>query len=171
MCQIALSKSTKKKKKKTCCVIFWWRGCVVFLTTVTTVTAVTSFFFYFLSTFGKSNLTHLTNNVMFSGQRFAILTVFFVRRGCMIFSCPQEVAWFCCCPERLPDLFVSREVLWFSPNRPTGPIRSSSCNVRPHLVSCPLPMRFSQGSKGGPSGAKLSPTVASVPWKNLHPSS
>ena len=28
-------------------------------------------------------------------------------------------------------------------------------------------MRFSQGSKGGPRGAKLSPTMASVPWKNV----
>ena len=26
-------------------------------------------------------------------------------------------------------------------------------------LCCPLPMRFSQGSKGGPRGAKLSPTV------------
>ena len=32
---------------------------------------------------------------------------------------------------------------------------------------CPLPMQFSQGSKGGPRGAKPSPTVASVPWKNI----
>ena len=30
---------------------------------------------------------------------------------------------------------------------------------------CPLPTRFSQGSKGGPREAKLSPTVASVPWR------
>ena len=28
-------------------------------------------------------------------------------------------------------------------------------------------MQFSQGSKGGPRGAKSSPTVASVPWKNV----
>ena len=33
---------------------------------------------------------------------------------------------------------------------------------------CPLPMRFSQGSKGGPRGAKPSSTVASVPWKIYH---
>ena len=33
--------------------------------------------FYFLSTFGKSNLTHLKTDVMFSGQRFAILAMFF----------------------------------------------------------------------------------------------
>ena len=31
---------------------------------------------YFLSTFGKSNLTHLTTDVMFSGQHFAILAMF-----------------------------------------------------------------------------------------------
>ena len=31
---------------------------------------------YFLSTFGKSNLTHLKTDVMFSGQRFAILAMF-----------------------------------------------------------------------------------------------
>ena len=31
-----------------------------------------------LSTFGNSNLTHLTTNVIFSGQRFAILAMFFV---------------------------------------------------------------------------------------------
>ena len=33
---------------------------------------------YFLSSFGKSNLIHLTNNVMFPGQRFAILAMFFL---------------------------------------------------------------------------------------------
>ena len=36
------------------------------------------------------------------------------------------------------------------------------------VCCCPLPLRFSQGSKGGPRGAKLSPTVASVPLKNVH---
>jgi hypothetical protein len=36
----------------------------------------TSFSFYFLSTFGKSKSTHLTTDVMFSGQRFAILLMF-----------------------------------------------------------------------------------------------
>ena len=53
---------------------------MIFLTTATTVTAVTTvllFFFYFLITFGKKYLTHLTTNVMFSGQRFAILARFF----------------------------------------------------------------------------------------------
>ena len=54
----------------------------------------------------------------------------------------------------------------FSPNRPTGLIWSSSRNVCPWL--CPLPMRFSQGRKGVPRGAKPSHTVASVPWKNIH---
>ena len=41
------------------------------------------FFLNLISTFGKSNLTHLTTDVMFSGQRFAILAMF-----CW------EVAWF-----------------------------------------------------------------------------
>ena len=36
------------------------------------------YFLNFLSTFGKSNLTHLTTNVMFSGQRFEILAIFLV---------------------------------------------------------------------------------------------
>ena len=31
---------------------------------------------FFLSIFGKSNLTHLTTDVMFSGQRFAIIAMF-----------------------------------------------------------------------------------------------
>ena len=58
--------------------------------------------------------------------------------------------------------------LLFSPKRPTGPIQFSSCNVRPYpalFVSCPLPMGFSLGSKGGHRGAKQYPTVA--PWKML----
>ena len=33
-------------------------------------------FFHSLNIFGKSNLTHLTTDVMFSGQRFAILAMF-----------------------------------------------------------------------------------------------
>ena len=40
-----------------------------FLTTVTAVTSVKK-------PFGKSNLTHLTNDAMFSGQHFAILAMF-----------------------------------------------------------------------------------------------
>ena len=52
--------------------------------------------------FGKSNLTHLTTNVMFSGQCFAIFAMF-LWRGCKIyllerlhdFFCCWEVAWFC----------------------------------------------------------------------------
>ena len=64
----------------------------LFFTVVTAVTVVTvvrtimqplhtkshnlSFFFYFFIFFGKSNLTHLTADVMFSGQRFAILAMF-----------------------------------------------------------------------------------------------
>ena len=55
--------------------IFLGRGFVIFFTSVTTVTTV--FFFYFLSTFGKSNLTHLTTDVMFSGQPFAMVAMFF----------------------------------------------------------------------------------------------
>ena len=34
-------------------------------------------FFLLLITFEKSNITHLTSDVMFSGQRFAILAMFF----------------------------------------------------------------------------------------------
>ena len=37
-----------------------------------------SSFFYSLNMFGKSNLTHWTTDVMFSGQPFAILTMFFL---------------------------------------------------------------------------------------------
>ena len=33
---------------------------------------------YFFSSFGKSYLIHLTTNVMFSGQRFAILAMFYI---------------------------------------------------------------------------------------------
>ena len=35
-------------------------------------------FFYSLNIFGKSNLTHWTTDVMFSGQPFAIFTMFFL---------------------------------------------------------------------------------------------
>ena len=41
-------------------------------TTVTTVKNI-----YFLSTFANSNSTHLTTDVMFSGQHFSILAMFF----------------------------------------------------------------------------------------------
>ena len=34
-------------------------------------------FFYFLSTFVKSNLTHLTTDMMLSGQHFATLAMFY----------------------------------------------------------------------------------------------
>ena len=44
-------------------------------------------YFYFLSILGKSNLTHLTTNVMFS-QRFAILAMFFVEI-CWLTSVPM----------------------------------------------------------------------------------
>ena len=70
MCQIALTKRAEKKKQ-----FFKW--CAIFATTVTTVTAFTTVtFFYYHSTLGKSNLTHSTNDVMFSGQLFAILAMF-----------------------------------------------------------------------------------------------
>ena len=61
-----------------------------------------------------------------------------------------------------PGFAGSAKKLTFSPSQPTaGPIRSSSQNVCVcvGLCICPLPMRFSQGSKGGPRGAKLSPTA------------
>ena len=105
---------------------------MIFFTTVTTVKKI-------LSSFGNSNLTHLTIGVMFSGQCFATVAIFFWRgcvtflfRGCMIFFevwflC-GEVAWCFCVErlrefltpsqvcliffvERLPDFFV--EVAWF----------------------------------------------------------
>ena len=47
-----------------------------------------------LSTFGKSDLTHLTTNVIFSGQPFAIIAMF-----------GEEVAFFV---ERLRDFLLLR---------------------------------------------------------------
>ena len=76
MCQIAISKSTEQ---------------VFFLTVVTVVKKIMEplqkkirqapiiyifFFLFSLGNFGKSNLTHLTTDVMFSGQQFAILAMF-----------------------------------------------------------------------------------------------
>ena len=114
MCQIACFKSTEKVNLK--------KNAVV--TAVTKVAVVKTimqplhkkilnlYFFFFLSTFGKSNLTHLTANVMSSGQHFAILPMF-----CW------EVAWFfleilcnffeermhdCFVVERLRDFWVER---------------------------------------------------------------
>ena len=54
---------------------------MIVITTVTTATVVTTVKqiknqVYFLSSFEKSNLTNLTTDVMFSGQRFAILAMF-----------------------------------------------------------------------------------------------
>ena len=50
------------------------------------------FFPFFLFFFDKCNLAHLTTDVMFSGQQFAILAMFFgevaqfsLKRACMIF--------------------------------------------------------------------------------------
>ena len=43
-----------------------------------TVTAVTTVFFTCSVNFGKSNLTNLIIDVMFSGQRFAFLAMFFL---------------------------------------------------------------------------------------------
>ena len=59
------------------------RGCVIYLTTFTTITTVNYQILkiYFLNFFGKSNLTHLTTELMFSGQRFAILTMFWLGGG------------------------------------------------------------------------------------------
>ena len=78
MCQIALSKKIKKKMRA--CMIFLWRGCMIFLTTVSTVNIYTYIYIYIyiylLSNFGKSNLTYLTTNIMFSRQCFAILAMF-----------------------------------------------------------------------------------------------
>ena len=51
---------------------------MIFLFTFTTITTVNLqvFKIHILSFFGKSNSTHLTTDVMFSGQRFAILAMF-----------------------------------------------------------------------------------------------
>ena len=57
---------------------------MIFLTIVTTLKKKIFLYIYFLSTFGKSNLTYLTIDVMFSGQRFVILALF-LWRGCMTF--------------------------------------------------------------------------------------
>ena len=44
-----------------------------------------NFYFSLLSSFGKSNLTHLTTDVMYSGQRFAILAMFFfIDKSCIL---------------------------------------------------------------------------------------
>ena len=84
----------------------------------------------------------------------------------------HAVAYFCIYMHLLAYFWKHdfSNVCVFSPNWPTGPIWSSSRDVRPFVYmwhQCPLPMQFSQGSKGGPRGAKPSPTVASVPWKML----
>ena len=60
---------------------------VIIVTSLNTVTFFYLFFkkyiFFknFLSIFGKSNLTHLTTDVTFSGQRFAILAMFVIEIG------------------------------------------------------------------------------------------
>ena len=59
---------------------------MIFLTTVTTVKKNK----YFFSCFGKSYLTHLATDVMFSGQRFAILAMFI---NCSTFSMFFSCAW------------------------------------------------------------------------------
>ena len=61
---------------------------MVFLTAVTTdstVTAVTTIYFFTFLVLGKCNLTHLTDDVMFSGQRFAILAMFIHEIGMEFF--------------------------------------------------------------------------------------
>ena len=68
------------------CMIFLLRGCMIFLASVTPVKKnLISHYFWkeqfdifdiqFLITFGKSNLTYLTFNVMLSGQCSAILVL------------------------------------------------------------------------------------------------
>ena len=73
-------KNWESKKKRIFHDFFW--GCVIFLTTVTAVTFFSFFFLFFsfynfFSTFWKSNLTHLTTDVMFSGPCFTFLAMFF----------------------------------------------------------------------------------------------
>ena len=82
---------------------------MIFLTSVTTVTAVT--FFYILSTSRKSNLTHLTTNVMISGQHYVILAMLCGEVASFLFG--GEVALFLLlrggailCLERLQDFCV-----------------------------------------------------------------
>ena len=50
---------------------------MIILTTDHAATAGTTVKKKNFSTFGKSYLTHLTTDAMFSGQRFAILAMFF----------------------------------------------------------------------------------------------
>ena len=50
-------------------------------------------FFYSLNIFGKSNLTHLTTDVIFSGQSFAILAMFVMKPSLL-----QVVAQVNCLP-------------------------------------------------------------------------
>ena len=93
MCQIALSKSVEKNR------IFWEVAWFFFhyCNYCHCCHYCNFFFFFFLflkpfQYFGKSYLTLLTTDVMFSGQHFAILAMFFVERLCD-FVC-GEVAWF-----------------------------------------------------------------------------
>ena len=60
------------------------------------------FFFYFLSTLGKCNLTHLTTDVMFSGQRFAILAMFPIKKTTFVSAISL------CCPYKLYHFWTSR---------------------------------------------------------------
>ena len=80
MCQIALSKSTKKVKKNN-----YSSDCSDSSESSEKNHAASPqknhapfFFIYFLRNFGKGSLTHLTADVMFSGQRSAILAMFVV---------------------------------------------------------------------------------------------
>ena len=71
------------------------------------------YFFGFLSTFGKSNLTHLTTDETFSGQRCFCanrLRDFFTHS--LIPSFVLEVAWFFCV-ERLCDFCHSLTQVYF----------------------------------------------------------
>ena len=92
MCQIALHKSTEK--------VFFYSSdrsdsCQNNHAT-SPQKSLATFFFYFLSTFGKSNSTHLTTDAMFSGQLFAIRLTLLLR-DFMIH-----------CMKRLHDCWVKR---------------------------------------------------------------
>ena len=71
MCQITLSKSTKKATKK-------WELTGFFGERLRDFSHYSHYCKQkkMLSTLGNSNLTHFTTDVIFSGQRFAILAMF-----------------------------------------------------------------------------------------------
>ena len=105
MCPIALSKSSERRKRKQYSSDSSDSSEKNHTTSPQKNHA--TFIFYFLSTSGKVNLTHLTNYVMFSGQRFATLTMFLLR-GCVIY-CMKRLHNFLC--EEVAWLFVWRGFL------------------------------------------------------------